>query len=141
MVSHAVVSNDRVAHTTSRQHPGPLPTAFCYESTSIPTPFSSYAGPPRVFLFYGLRAVSRLLVAEFYGSTLWYPAQCLVELNRLQENFHGYGDDADRHLMLLATSVDDGSVVGFVDVDGREKRPGQSECGSIVLALMRRAGW
>lgn len=84
--------------------------------------------PPRVFLS-GFRAVSRLLVAEFYGSTLWYPAQCLVELNRLQENFHGYGEDADRHLMLLATSLDDGSLVGFVDVDGREKRPGQSECG------------
>ena len=75
----------------------------------------------------GRRAVSRLLVQEFYGSTLWYPAQCLVELNRLQENFHAYGDDAGRHVMLLATSLDDGSLVGFVDVDGREKRPGQSE--------------
>ncbi len=64
---------------------------------------------------------------EFYGSTLWYPAQCLVELNRLQENFHSYGEDAGRHVMLLATSLDDGSLVGFVDVDGREKRPGQSE--------------
>ncbi|CAN0571252.1 unnamed protein product [Ectocarpus sp. 12 AP-2014] len=78
--------------------------------------------------FHNLRAVSRLLVAEFYGSTIWYPAQCLVELNRLQDNFHGYGEDASRHLMLLATSVEDGSLAGFVDIDGREKRPGQSEC-------------
>ncbi|CAM9993814.1 unnamed protein product [Ectocarpus fasciculatus] len=76
--------------------------------------------------FHNLRAVSRLLVAEFYGSTIWYPAQCLVELNRLQENFHGYGEDASRHLMLLATSVEDGSLAGFVDIDGREKRPGQT---------------
>lgn len=73
------------------------------------------------------RAVSRLLVAEFYGPSLWSPAQCLVELNRLQKNFHSYGEDASRHLMLLATSVDDGRLVGFVDIDGREKRPGQSE--------------
>lgn len=73
------------------------------------------------------RAVSRLLVAEFYGATLWYPAQCLTELNRLQTNFHSYGEDASRHLMLLATSLEDGSLVGFVDIDGREKRPGQSE--------------
>ncbi|CAN0481996.1 unnamed protein product [Ectocarpus sp. 12 AP-2014] len=77
-----------------------------------------------------LLAVSRLLVAEFYGSTIWYPAQCLVELNRLQENFHGYGEDASRHLMLLATSVEDGSLAGFVDIDGREKRPGQSTNGA-----------
>lgn len=76
-------------------------------------------------------------MAEFYGSTLWYPAQCLVELNRLQENFHGYGDDANRHLMLLATSLDDGSLVGFVDVDGREKRPGKSECGSTIVLVWR----
>ncbi|CAM9247930.1 unnamed protein product [Ectocarpus sp. 13 AM-2016] len=76
--------------------------------------------------FHNLRAVSRLLVAEFYGSTIWYPAQCLVELNRLQDNFHGYGEDASRHLMLLATSVEDGSLAGFVDIDGREKRPGQT---------------
>ncbi|CAM9304796.1 unnamed protein product, partial [Hapterophycus canaliculatus] len=76
--------------------------------------------------FHNLRAVSRLLVAEFYGATLWYPAQCLTELNRLQTNFHAYGDDASRHLMLLATSLEDGSLVGFVDIDGREKRPGQT---------------
>ncbi|CAN0147566.1 unnamed protein product, partial [Scytosiphon promiscuus] len=76
--------------------------------------------------FHNLRAVSRLLVAEFYGATLWYPAQCLTELNRLQTNFHGYGEDAGRHLMLLATSLEDGSLVGFVDIDGREKRPGQT---------------
>lgn len=29
--------------------------------------------------------------------------------------------------MLLATSLEDGSLVGFVDIDGREKRPGQSK--------------
>ncbi|CAN0333031.1 unnamed protein product [Pylaiella littoralis] len=81
--------------------------------------------------FHNLRAVSRLLVAEFYGPSLWSPAQCLVELNRLQKNFHSYGEDASRHLMLLATSVDDGSLVGFVDIDGREKRPGQTKCLSI----------
>lgn len=74
-------------------------------------------------------------MAEFYGSTIWYPAQCLVELNRLQENFHGYGEDANRHLMLLATSVEDGSLAGFVDIDGREKRPGQSECNRLLCTV------
>lgn len=77
--------------------------------------------------YFGLRAVSRLLVEEFYGIGLWFPAQRLVELNRLQDNFHSYEEDADRHLMLVATTVEDGSLVGFVDIDGREKKPGQSE--------------
>lgn len=79
--------------------------------------------------FQGLRAVSRLLVEEFYGSSLWYPAQCVVELNRLQDNFHSYEEDASRHLMLIATSAEDGSMAGFVDIDGRQKKPGQSESG------------
>lgn len=77
--------------------------------------------------FFDLRAVSRLLVEEFYGMGLFSPAQRLVELNRLQDNFHSYEEDADRHLMLIATTVEDGSLVGFVDIDGREKKPGQSE--------------
>lgn len=77
--------------------------------------------------FHGLRAVSRLLVEEFYGSSMWFPAQCLVELQRLQDNFHSYEEDANRHMMLIATSVEDGSLAGFVDIDGRKKKPGQSE--------------
>lgn len=77
--------------------------------------------------FHGLRAVSRLLVEEFYGSSLWFPAQCLVELQRLQDNFHSYEEDANRHMMLIATSAEDGSLAGFVDIDGRKKKPGQSE--------------
>lgn len=77
--------------------------------------------------FFELRAVARLLVEEFYGMGLFSPAQRLVELNRLQDNFHSYEEDADRHLMLIATTVKDGSLVGFVDIDGREKKPGQSE--------------
>lgn len=77
--------------------------------------------------FFDLRAVSRLLVLEFYGSGLWFHGQCLVELNRLQDNFHSYEEDADQHLMLIAVTVEDGSLVGFVDIDGRQKKPGQSE--------------
>lgn len=74
--------------------------------------------------FHGLRSVSKLLVEEFYGNTLWFPAQYLVELNRLQSNFHSFEEDASRHLMLVATSAEDGSLAGFVDIDGRAKRTG-----------------
>eukprot|EP00904_Undaria_pinnatifida_P013432 jgi/Undpi1/9219/HiC_scaffold_26.g11677.m1 len=85
--------------------------------------------------YFGLRAVSRLLVEEFYGIGLWFPAQRLVELNRLQDNFHSYEEDADRHLMLVATTVEDGSLVGFVDIDGREKNPGQTGCRPYLSDL------
>lgn len=80
--------------------------------------------------FNELLGVSKLLVAEFYGSTMWVPAQVLVELTRLQNNFHTYGEDADRHLMLVAISADDGGLAGFVDIDGRDKKPGYSELDS-----------
>ncbi|CAB1119615.1 unnamed protein product [Ectocarpus sp. CCAP 1310/34] len=96
------------------------------ESASVDTDVRDLKGKAPLVEIKPAKAVSRLLVAEFYGSTIWYPAQCLVELNRLQDNFHGYGEDASRHLMLLATSVEDGSLAGFVDIDGREKRPGQT---------------
>lgn len=78
--------------------------------------------------FQDLRAVSRLLVEEFYGNTLWFQAQRLVELARLQNNFHSYEEDASLHLMLIATSVEDGSLVGFVDIDGRERKTEQQQC-------------
>lgn len=66
---------------------------------------------------------------------LFSPAQRLVELNRLQDNFHSYEEDADRHLMLIATTVEDGSLVGFVDIDGREKKPGQTGCRPYLSDL------
>jgi hypothetical protein len=76
-----------------------------------------------------LGAASRLLVTEFYGQTVWYPAQCLSELNRLQLNFHF---NSTRHLMLVATDPLENTVVGFADVDGRElpaaKRHGKLHC-------------
>lgn len=75
--------------------------------------------------FHGLRAVSRMLVEEFYGNTILFPAQYLVELNRLQTNFHEYGEDSNRHLMLVATWLEDGSLAGFVDIDGRPRKKGQ----------------
>ncbi|KAG5184966.1 hypothetical protein JKP88DRAFT_276892 [Tribonema minus] len=68
-----------------------------------------------------LGPVSRLLVTEFYGgNSIWYPAQCLSELNRLQMNFHF---DRERHLMLVATEPAQGGIVGFVDIDARDVPP------------------
>ena len=89
-----------------------------------------------------LGAVSRLLVEEFYGSGLWFPAQCLVELRRLQDNFHSYEEDATLHLMLVATAIEDGSLAGFVDVDGRDRRASNGErlyafCFSSVTRQLR----
>lgn len=116
------------------RYTGALPPAALHEPTEADTASSGSSTPTHPMpiivkqaTFHGLRAVSRLLVEEFYGTTLWFPAQCLVELQRLQDNFHSYEDDADRHLMLIATSAEDGSLAGFVDVDGRKKKPGQSE--------------
>lgn len=83
--------------------------------------------------FPDLGAVSKLLVEEFYGVGLWFPAQCLVELRRLQDNFHLYGEDADLHLMLVATTIEDGSLAGFVDVDARERRVDCGEWDSIYV--------
>lgn len=103
-----------------------------HEPTAVDTTVVATEGNARWLIiqpatFFDLRAVARLLVEEFYGMGLFSPAQRLVELNRLQDNFHSYEEDADRHLMLIATTVKDGSLVGFVDIDGREKKPGQSE--------------
>ena len=53
---------------------------------------------------------------------LWFPAQYLVELRRLQDNFHSNEEDAALRLMLVATAIEDGSLAGFVDVDGRDRR-------------------
>ena len=36
---------------------------------------------------------------------LWFPAQRLVELRRLQNHFHSYKEDAALHLMLVATAT------------------------------------
>jgi hypothetical protein len=81
-----------------------------------------------------LGAASRLLVTEFYGQTVWYPAQCLSELNRLQLNFHF---NSTRHLMLVATDPLENTVVGFADVDGRElpaaKRHGKLHCSCYTI--------
>lgn len=63
-----------------------------------------------------LQAASRLLVSEFYGQTMWFPAQCLSELNRLQVN---YPYDGSRHIMLVAADPLDKSILGFVDIDAR----------------------
>eukprot|EP00611_Tribonema_gayanum_P004659 TRINITY_DN13858_c0_g1_i1.p1 TRINITY_DN13858_c0_g1~~TRINITY_DN13858_c0_g1_i1.p1 ORF type:complete len:261 (+),score=67.98 TRINITY_DN13858_c0_g1_i1:160-942(+) len=67
-----------------------------------------------------LGAASKLLVREFYGQSVWYPTQCLGELNRLQMNFHF---DRTRHLMLVACDPLENSIVGFVDIDARELPP------------------
>ena len=45
-----------------------------------------------------------------------------MELRRLQDNFHLYEEDAALHLMLGATAIEDGSLAGFVDVDGTDRR-------------------
>lgn len=83
--------------------------------------------------FHGLRAVSRMLVEEFYGITILFAAHNLVELNRLQTNFHMYGEDSDRHLMLIATSLEDGSLAGFVDIDGRPRKKGHQ--GKKIIGM------
>lgn len=80
----------------------------------------------REVTFGGLRPVARLFVEEFFGFTLLLPAQYLAELHRLQSNYHSV-DDQNRHLMLVATSTLDGSLAGFVDIDGRVMRVGQGE--------------
>lgn len=117
-------------------HIGILPLAAVHEPSAAaadtaPSGASTSPYPMPIIIksatFHGLRAVSRLLVEEFYGSSLWFPAQCLVELQRLQDNFHSYEEDANRHMMLIATSAEDGSLAGFVDIDGRKKKTGQSE--------------
>lgn len=77
--------------------------------------------------FHGLRSVSRLLVEGFHGNSMWFPVQCMVELERLQSEFHSYGADSDRHLMLIATSAEDGSLAGFVNIDGRSRKTGQGQ--------------
>ena len=51
---------------------------------------------------------------------LWFPTQCLVELRRLQDNFHPYEKDTALHFMLIETAIEDGSLAGFVDVDGTD---------------------
>lgn len=130
-------------HSSERQCPQPIPRSrphrlgkhlspAVHEPAAVDTTVVATKGNALSIIiqpatFFDLRAVSRLLVEEFYGMGLFSPAQRLVELNRLQDNFHSYEEDADRHLMLIATTVEDGSLVGFVDIDGREKKPGQSE--------------
>lgn len=79
--------------------------------------------------FDALGSVAKLFVEEFFGYTLWFPAQYLAELNRLQMNYHSINQEC-RHLMLVATSSSDGSLAGFVDIDGRTKRRGQGK-GSL----------
>lgn len=37
--------------------------------------------------------------------------------------------------MLVARSREDGSLAGFVDIDGREKKPGQSEFDASTTCL------
>lgn len=91
----------------------------CPESDTLPITI-------REVTFGGLRPVARLFVEEFFGLTLLFPAQYLAELHRLQSNYHSV-DDQNRHLMLVATSTLDGSLAGFVDIDGRAMRIGQGE--------------
>lgn len=107
-------------------HESQAAAAAAAESPSL-TKSKSLAVEIKPAKFPDLGAVSRLLVEEFYGVGLWFPAQCLVELRRLQDNFHSYEEDADLHLMLVATTVEDGSLAGFVDVDARERRADNGE--------------
>lgn len=95
--------------------------------------------------FKGLPAVARLLVAAFNAiepeKKSWIPAltiaQNIQELDRLQRNFHSRGLGIERHLMLVATCEEDGSLAGFVDIDARARKKQKGQ--SILLYLFSRA--
>jgi ribosomal protein S18 acetylase RimI-like enzyme len=80
-----------------------------------------------------LKAVSDIIVASFYEdkmkSSPFSAILKLGELNRLQQNFP-YADQADRHVMFVATTTssssssstddaNDSKIIGFVDIDAR----------------------
>lgn len=112
------------------------------ESPSVRDDYYHYGDEPlgikiEPIEFKGLPAVAHLLVAAFNAiepkKKNWIPAltiaQNIQELDRLQRTFHSRGLGSDRHLMLVATCEEDGSLAGFVDIDARarKKQKGQSK--------------
>ncbi|CAM9770088.1 unnamed protein product [Choristocarpus tenellus] len=74
-----------------------------------------------------LQAISRILVSVFRKRSLWFPVQCLMKLDNLQQRFHTLKMNDPRHEMLVA--VRGGSILGFADIDGSDgeqsgRRPG-----------------
>ena len=91
-------------------------TQACQSSDNDTTPASFAIRPCR---YADLPVVSDIIINSFY-QTSPYPFKhlyLLAELNRLQQNFPY--NDAQRHVMLVATTIGNNEVVAFCDIDAR----------------------